>query len=332
MITRTKFTPQGPFSLDPVRKMGCGFLLGTRSCSADGAVRLAFPADGTFEIVGARLEAQNDESVDVAFFGASRPEVVKQQLARALCIDHDARPFQKILSGDQALARAAARRPGFRPVVAYSPYVMAGWCILSQRLRMSMAAKLQVRMAEKFGDVIEIDGERVASFPRPESILSAKEFPGIAAEKWARLRGVAEAALRGELEAEKLLSVPYEVAHERLTELRGVGAWTADGTLIRGAGPTDVLPVTEPRLHAAVGHAYELGRAATTTEVLAIAESWRPFRTWVSVLLISDDWSRATPSGVLSGERRATRSGPASPRRGSSRSASRADHPRSSGA
>lgn len=303
MITRTTFVPQGPFSLDPVRKMGCGFLLGTRSCASDGAVRLAFPADGTFEIVGAKLDAarSHDDSVDVTLFGASNPERVEQQVARALCLDHDARPFQKITTDDRALANVAARRPGFRPVVAYSPYVMAGWCILSQRLRMPLAAKLQVRMAETFGDVVLVDGERVASFPRPSSILAVKEFPGIASEKWARLRGVAEAALRGELEADKLLSVPYEVARERLTALRGVGAWTADGTLIRGAGPTDVLPITEPRLHAAVGHTYGLGRDATTEEVLRLSESWRPFRTWVSVLLISDDWARSAAANLVRG-------------------------------
>lgn len=292
MTTLTTLAPRGPFSLDPVRRMGCGFLLGTRSCSTDGAVRLAFPADGTFEIVGAKLEQRGDV-IDATITGAD-PARVNQQLARALCLDHDARPFADMIARDPVLARVAARRPGFRPVVAYSPYVMAGWCVLSQRLPMAQAAKIQVRMAETFGDVCTVDGERIASFPRPTSILSERAFPGVSDEKWARLRGVAQAALRGELEAERLLSVPYDVARERLMALHGVGPWTADGTLIRGAGPCDVLPITEPRLHAAVGETYGLGRPAETAEVLAIAESWRPFRTWVSVMIISDDYGRAT--------------------------------------
>lgn len=312
--------------------MGCGFLLGTRSCATGSAVRLAFPADDTFEIVGARLEATEGatpgdvQRIDVTLSGARDPARVTRQLARALCLDHDARPFAKLLRSDPVLAKAAARRPGFRPVVAYSPYVMAAWCILSQRLRMPLAAKLQVRMAETFGDVAEVDGERIASFPRPTSILSVKEFPGVQAEKWARLRVVAEAALRGDLSTERLLSVPYDFAHERLTSLRGIGPWTADATLIRGAGPTDELPITEPRLLAAVGQAYGLGREATATEVLRIAESWRPFRTWVSVLLVSAEWS------TVSGARPARRGGPSSPRRGSSRSASRDGRPHSTGA
>jgi DNA-3-methyladenine glycosylase II len=316
MITRTTFTPDGPFSLDPVRKMGCGFLLGTRACSPDGAVRVAFPSDGSFQIVGAKLTAvpkanaspgsnkakspdaddtgSPDASVDVALYGAAEPGRVKAQLARALCLDHDARPFAQLLARDPALTRVASRRPGFRPVVAYSPYVMAAWCILSQRLAMAQAARIQVRMSETFGDVIDVDGVRIASFPRPESILSVKSFPSVADEKWTRLRGVAEAALHGELDAARLLSLPYDFARAKLMSLRGVGAWSADGTLIRGAGPTDVLPITEPRLHAAVGHTYGLGRAATTEEVLSISESWRPFRTWVSVLLISHDYGRAS--------------------------------------
>lgn len=293
MITKATLVPRGPFSLDPVRKMGCGFLLGTRSCSADGAVRLAFPADGTFEITAAKLEPSPDgASVDVTMYGAREPERVKAQLSRTLCLDHDGRVFAKILRDDPTLSAVASRRPGFRPVVAYSPYVMAGWCVLSQRLSMAQAARIQVRMAETFGDVREVDGVRIASFPRPTSILSVNEFPGVAAEKWSRLRGVAAAALEGRLEADNLHSTPYEAARERLMSLRGVGPWTADGTLIRGVGLTDVLPISEPRLHSAVGEIYGLGRPATTDEVVAIAESWRPFRTWVSVLLVSEDYQR----------------------------------------
>jgi DNA-3-methyladenine glycosylase II len=273
-------------------------------------VRVAFPADGTFEIVGAKIEASAPDAqgcvkrVDVMLSGAKNPERVKQQIARALGLDHDGRAFMKVVNDDPVLAKIAARRPGFRPVVAYSPYVMAAWCILSQRLRMPLAAKLQVKMAEAFGDSVVVDGQRVASFPKPTSILAAKEFPGIAAEKWNRLRGVAEAALRGELEVDRLLSVPYDFAHARLTALRGIGTWTADATLIRGAGPTDALPISEPRLGAAIGHAYGLGRPATTTEILSITESWRPFRTWVSVLLVSDDWTRAS---LASGRQRGRR-------------------------
>jgi DNA-3-methyladenine glycosylase II len=293
--TSITFHPKGPFSLDAVRTMSCGFLRGTRTCSNDGRVRVAFPADGSFDVVGAELSATRDGAVLATVTGARDEAQVNAQLARTLGLDHDARAFLRILARDPALAAVAARRPGFRPVVAYSPYVMAGWCVLSQRLAMAQAAAIQVRMSHAFGDVVDVGGEPVASFPRPQSILSHRAFAGVSAEKWTRLQTVARAALDGELEAKTLLASPYEEAHARLMKLRGIGTWSADGILIRGCGTTDALPISEPRLALALRDAYRLARVPSDAEVRRIAESWRPFRTWVSVLLISEAWSATAP-------------------------------------
>jgi DNA-3-methyladenine glycosylase II len=272
-------------------------------------VRLAFPEDGSFRVVGAELttDATVTERVTARVIGASDPSTVKAQLARMLGLDHDARPFVRILEREPALSAIALHRPGFRPPVAYSPYVMAGWCVLSQRLAMSQAASIQVRMSESFGDVVEIDGERVASFPRPESILSRSGFPGIAAEKWTRLQAVARAAAKGELEAKGLLALPYEEAHERLMKIRGVGAWSADGILIRGCGTTDALPISEPRLAEAVRGIYGLASTPSASELVRIAESWRPFRTWVSVLVISEAWGARSSAGARASTSRGSR-------------------------
>ena len=100
------------------------------------------------------------------------------------------------------------------------------------------------------------------------------------------------AALDGELDRERLLAMPYEQARATLRAIRGVGDWTADAILIRGCGPTDLLPLREPTVHESVALAYGIGHLPSDAEVIAIAESWRPFRTWVSVLLVSELFSR----------------------------------------
>jgi DNA-3-methyladenine glycosylase II len=276
----------GPFSLDAVRELQCGFLRGSRACPTGEAVRLAFPSDRDFSIVGATLELREGQ-IEGRAVGTADGEAVGRQVARVLAVDCDARPFAKLLERDPALREVAAQRPGFRPVVSYSPYVMGGWAILSQRIRMAQAAGLQIAIAEEAGDVIEIDGDRLASFPRPQSLLDMASFPGIPAEKWSRLQGLARAALDGALDLERLIGAPYEQSRERLMSLRGVGPWTADGILMRGCGLTDALPLSEPSLHSAVELAYGLPKTPDDATVAKIAEDWRPFRTWVSVLLIS---------------------------------------------
>jgi DNA-3-methyladenine glycosylase II len=300
-MPRFAFTldPRGPFSMAPIRDMQCGFLRGSRTCGADPqAVRLAFPQDGDFSLVGAEVR-HRDGQVHVQGQGGTDPRRIRAQIERTLGLDHDGIAFQRTIQAHPALARVAAERPDFRPVVAYSPYVMGGWAVLSQRLRMAQAAAIQVRIAEACGDVVEVDGERIASFPRPQSLLALSQskdsgFPGVAEEKWRRLQVLAEAALRGDLEVERLRALPYAEARAKLMELRGVGPWTADAILLRGVGPADALPLSEPRLHEAVAATYGLRRTPSDAEVSSLAESWRPFRMWVSVLLVSHHW-RSSP-------------------------------------
>jgi DNA-3-methyladenine glycosylase II len=290
---RFTLDPRGPFDLDAARGMQCGFLRGTRRCdAARDTVRLAFPRDDGFDVVGVSLR-YDGARIAGEVVGASDGDAIGAQVARVLGVDCDAAAFYRLLDADPALRPLGQARPGFRPVVAYSPYVMGAWAILSQRLRMDQAATLQVRIAEAAGDVVTVGDAPLASFPRPESLLRWSGFAGVPPEKWARLQALARAALRGELDLARLRATPYAEARARLMEIHGVGPWTADAILIRGCGPTDLLPLSEPALHTAVAQAYGLRGEPDDATVAAIAERWRPFRTWVSVLLISHGFRAA---------------------------------------
>ncbi|MDQ3870001.1 MAG: hypothetical protein M3301_00100 [Chloroflexota bacterium] len=70
-----------------------------------------------------------------------------------------------------------------------------------------------------------------------------------------------------------------------LKALPGVGDFSAQLILLRGAGEPDYLASAEPRLARAVALAYGLSSEPGSAELVEIAEAWRPFRTWVAFLL-----------------------------------------------
>jgi len=47
----------------------------------------------------------------------------------------------------------------------------------------------------------------------------------------------------------------------------------------------DELPLHEPRLGCAIAVAYDVAQPPTATEIGALAEQWRPYRTWCCLLL-----------------------------------------------
>lgn len=294
--SRVTLRPRGPFSLDPLRTLACGFLRGTRACAADGSVELAFPREDTFEPVAVRVV---ESGLDVVLEAADGQlgEVLTTQVARSLSLDRDGGAYASLVEQHPVLRTISAVRPGFRPVVATSPYAMAGWCVLSQRTPMDRAVATQTAMARAFGDLASSarpGGAPLPSFPRPESILARRSFPGLTEEKWRRLQAVASAALDGKLQANELLALPYEEAQARLRTIRGVGTWTADAILVRGCGATDLLPLGEPTLHTAVADAYGLANVPSDEAVIRLAAAWRPFRIWVSVLLIAHGFRQSS--------------------------------------
>ena len=61
-------------------------------------------------------------------------------------------------------------------------------------------------------------------------------FPGLFARKIEYLHGVAEAAVQGRLDAARLRQLAREDALEELKRLPGIGHFSAELILVRGAG------------------------------------------------------------------------------------------------
>jgi DNA-3-methyladenine glycosylase II len=80
-------------------------------------------------------------------------------------------------------------------------------------------------------------------------------------------------------------SLPRKDALAELQELPGIGPFAAELILLRGAGDPDGLPGNERRMQRAMVRAYGLEAQPAPERLHAIADGWRPYRTWVSLLL-----------------------------------------------
>jgi DNA-3-methyladenine glycosylase II len=67
--------------------------------------------------------------------------------------------------------------------------------------------------------------------------------------------------------------------------IKGIGPFYATLIVTRAVGFTDVLAHNEPRLLAMVRELYRLPHDPSREQLEAIADNWRPWRTWTTVLL-----------------------------------------------
>jgi DNA-3-methyladenine glycosylase II len=277
--------PLGPYSL----MASAAFLKGFAPAAYAGGemadhLHLAFVADGSEQIAGVCLHAQ-DSIIVGEVVGEADPTVVRSQVARILSLDIDGLDWPLVGKRDLVMGRLQTRYPGLRPVCFFSPYEAAGWALISHRIRITQAARIKARLAEELGPAVEIHGRKDHAFPGPSRLMQLETFPGVFGHKVAYLHQLAQATLEGKLEATFLRALPPEQALEHLKTLPGIGDFSAQLMLLRGAGEPDALPTHEPRLGRAMTLAYGLDHLPTTQEARQIAEAWRPYRTWGSLLL-----------------------------------------------
>jgi 3-methyladenine DNA glycosylase/8-oxoguanine DNA glycosylase len=70
-----------------------------------------------------------------------------------------------------------------------------------------------------------------------------------------------------------------------LIAIPGIGPFSAELILLRGAGDPDFTPTAEPRLARAMAIAYDMKAPPSAADIAEISEVWKPSRTWVSLLL-----------------------------------------------
>ncbi len=107
---------------------------------------------------------------------------------------------------------------------------------------------------------------------------------GLSGTKVAYARDLARHVLEGELDVRRLRRLDDDGVREAITEVKGLGRWTADMFLMFHLRRPDVLPVGDLGLRRAVERVYRVP-LPSAPELELIAAPWRPYRTIASLYL-----------------------------------------------
>ncbi len=287
---RFTIEPRGPFTLASAARFIAGWPPtsgGDRELD-EQVVRLGFLVDDWSGHAGVLLSQDGRGTVRGKIVESTADDLdrVRAQVARIFSLDHDAAGYAKVGERDAVVGELQRASGWLRPVLFHSPYEAACWAIISSRLRPPVAARLRDRLAGEHGGTVSVEGVEFRTFPAPERLLAVSSVEALSQEKLRRLHAIARAALDRVLDRERLLALDPGDAIEALLELPGIGPFWSHLILLRAVGPTDVLALGERRLRAAAAERYGAPAVVSDDEAfVALAERWRPFRTWVGVLL-----------------------------------------------
>jgi DNA-3-methyladenine glycosylase II len=151
------------------------------------------------------------------------------------------------------------------------PFKALVHAIISQQLSTKAASTIARRFAELFG-----------GFPGPAQVASMPDARlrsvGLSGQKISYLRDLCSRIEDRSLPLSALDSMADEDVIEALTQVKGIGRWTAEMFLMFRLHRPDVLPLGDLGIVKAVQKAYRLRKVPTPDRLERIGESWRPYR------------------------------------------------------
>jgi DNA-3-methyladenine glycosylase II len=144
--------------------------------------------------------------------------------------------------------------------------------ILYQQLAGRAAAAIHARFLALFPDGLSPE----AVLARPETDLRQA---GLSGAKAASIRDLASRVASGQVPLHDVEGLGDDELVERLSEVRGIGPWTAEMFLIFQLRRLDVWPVDDYGVRKGYALAYRLSELPKPRELAGLGERYRPYRT-----------------------------------------------------
>ena len=206
----------------------------------------------------------------------------------------DPKARELLREADPILARIIDAQPDFHPrawlkeLPPLDAFRTLVFQVIGQQLSVGATRTILSRLQQQFGGHLPTPAELLAADPQ---VLRAS---GMSARKGTTLRALAERFIDGRLSDEALSHMTDAEIEAVLTEVPGIGPWTAHGFLIVALDRPDVLLTGDLALRRVVERAYGFDHLPTEDEMTRVAERWRPYRSLAVSYLFGSEFQKQT--------------------------------------
>jgi DNA-3-methyladenine glycosylase II len=206
----------------------------------------------------------------------------------AALADPTAREF--LHNADPVLANLIDSRPDFRPrawMDELPPLDAFGTLIFQvagQQLSVASTRAIISHLQQRFGEHMPSPAELLAADPQ------VLRDSGFSARKGATLRALAERFVDGRLSEEAFSKMTDEEVEAALTDVPGIGPWTARGFLLVALDRPDVFLSGDLALRRTIQREYGLDHLPTEEELVELSDRWRPYRSLAVSYLFAPEY------------------------------------------
>ena len=186
-------------------------------------------------------------------------------------------------SADPVLADLAGRLRGLRPALVPDPFEMLVTSITAQQVSQAAALAMRNRFVEAFGQ----RHGAVYAFPDPAAVARVDESTlaatGLSRQKARYVRTIATSRR----DFADLTTLDDDDVVAALTELPGIGRWSAEWYLARHLGRPDIWPAGDLALRRALERFCSAGSRLDDPQARRLGDCFRPHRTLACLYLLA---------------------------------------------
>lgn len=203
----------------------------------------------------------------------------------------DVAQFYEEVKHDPTMTEIVRKLWGLRGTTTQTVYEALVDSIVEQQISIKVAKALEIKIIKKFGATLHIDGQSYYEYPTPQAIASApiEELRqcGLSQRKAEYIHGVSKLIADGKLDLEKFKQYdnPNSIIKE-MDEIRGIGVWTAELTMLRSMNKWDAMPADDFGIQRVIAHYYCEDRKINSVQAREIAKAWKKWKGLAAYYLI----------------------------------------------
>ena len=178
----------------------------------------------------------------------------------------------KFLRKDPKLAKIIYSVGRYEISLVKNPYRSLIDAIITQQLSGAAADSISKRFQKLY-----------QRYPKPIDVINTSDSKlrsaGLSKMKVTYIKDLSEKIQSKELKINSLKDKSDEVIISHLSQVKGIGRWTAEMFLIFSLGRLDVLPVGDLGLKKGIQRLYSMPDLPEKEEIEEIGRKWRPYRT-----------------------------------------------------
>lgn len=208
---------------------------------------------------------------------------IVERVRRMFDLDANLPVIYQTLAGDAQLKQRIEQTPGLRLPGSWDAFETAVRAVVGQQISVKGAVSILGQLVEKMGNEFNGGGPPglTRHFPLASQLAGSNlDQLALPALRKNTLKLLAGAVATGDLRLEGTGELPSFVAG--LKKIPGIGDWTAHYVALRALGEPDAFPASDLGIAKALMHA---GKRPTPKQILARAETWRPWRAYAAVHL-----------------------------------------------